>query len=55
LNLYHEKSVWLIDGFELKEGKRKIFPVDQFTNEKPYTLEERVSEKKILHELRYQS
>ena len=54
LNLYREKSVWLIEGFELKEEKRKIFPVDQLTNVKPYTPEKRVSEKKIVEKLRKQ-
>ncbi|MGN7299691.1 helix-turn-helix transcriptional regulator [Ferdinandcohnia sp. SAFN-114] len=54
LNLYREKSVWLIEGFELKEEKRKIFPVDQLTNVKPYTPEKRVSEKKIEEKLRKQ-
>ncbi|MFD1781569.1 helix-turn-helix transcriptional regulator [Fredinandcohnia salidurans] len=54
LNLYREKSVWLIEGFELKEEKRKIFPVDQLTNVKPYTPEKRVGEKKIVEKLRKQ-
>ncbi len=54
LNLYREKSVWLIEGFELKEEKRKIFPVDQLTNVKPYIPEKRISEKKIVEKLRKQ-
>ncbi|MFS0824743.1 helix-turn-helix transcriptional regulator [Bacillus sp. 1P02SD] len=54
LHLYREKSVWLIEGFDLKEEKRKIIPVDHLTNVKPYTPEERVSEKKILDKLRTQ-
>ncbi|THE09563.1 HTH domain-containing protein [Bacillus timonensis] len=52
LHLYREKSVWLIEGFDLKEAKKKIIPVDQLTHVKPYTPEERVSEKKILEKLR---
>jgi predicted DNA-binding transcriptional regulator YafY len=54
LQLYREKSVWLIEGFDLKEEKRKIFPVDNLTNVKPYTPEKRVSEKKIVEKLRKQ-
>ncbi|MDR4887481.1 HTH domain-containing protein [Fredinandcohnia sp. QZ13] len=54
LHLYREKSVWLIEGFDLKEEKKKIFPVDQLKNVKPYTSEERVTEKKLLDKLRMQ-
>jgi predicted DNA-binding transcriptional regulator YafY len=54
LNLYREKSVWLIEGFDLKDEKRMIFPVDQITNVKSYTPEKRVSEKKIVEKLRKQ-
>nr|WP_304214423.1 HTH domain-containing protein [Fredinandcohnia onubensis] len=54
LHLYREKSVWLIEGFDLKEEKRKIFPVDQLTNVKPYTPEKRESEKKIVEKLKKQ-
>jgi len=54
LHLYREKSVWLIEGFDLKEEKRKIFPVDQLTNVKPYNPEKRISEKKIEEKLRKQ-
>ncbi|MFB6468449.1 helix-turn-helix transcriptional regulator [Cytobacillus sp. Hz8] len=48
LHLYREKSLWLIEGFDLKEEKKQIFPVDQLTNVKPYPTEKRLSKKKIL-------
>lgn len=54
LHLYREKSVWLIEGFDLKEEKRKIFPVDQLTNVKPHNPKVRVSEKKIVEKFRKQ-
>ena len=54
LHLYREKSVWLIEGFDLKEEKRKILPVDHLTNVKPHTPEKRESEKKIVEKLRKQ-
>ncbi|WP_136605456.1 helix-turn-helix transcriptional regulator [Paenibacillus dokdonensis] len=54
LHLYREKSVWLIEGFDLKEEKRRIFPVDDLTQVEPYTEKIRVSKKKILEQLRKQ-
>ncbi len=51
LHLYHEKSFWRIEGFDLKEERRRIFPVDNLTNVKPYQTKERLSKKKILDEL----
>lgn len=36
LHLYHEKGFWLIEGFDLKNEKRGIFPVDNLTDVKPY-------------------
>ncbi len=44
----------LIEGFDLKEDKRKIFPVDQLTNVKQYSPEKRINEKKIEEKLRKQ-
>lgn len=54
LHLYREKSVWLIEGFDLKEEKRRIIPVDDLTNVEPYPLKKRVSKKKIQEQLRKQ-
>jgi predicted DNA-binding transcriptional regulator YafY len=51
LHLYHEKSAWLIEGFDLKEEKKKIIPVDHLTDVKPYPAKKRVSKKKILEKL----
>ena len=51
LHLYREKSLWQIEGFDLKEEKRRIFPVDNLTNVKPYPTKKRLSKKKILEKL----
>lgn len=32
LHLYKEKSVWMIEGFNLKEERKQIFPVDNLTD-----------------------
>ncbi|MBT2655547.1 HTH domain-containing protein [Bacillus sp. ISL-18] len=51
LHLYHEKGLWLIEGFDLKEEKKRIFPVDLLTNIEPCPTEKRVGKKKILEKL----
>jgi predicted DNA-binding transcriptional regulator YafY len=51
LHLYHEKSFWLIEGFNLNEEKKQIFPVDQLTDVEPYPTKIRWSKKKILEKL----
>ncbi|MGG5738070.1 MULTISPECIES: helix-turn-helix transcriptional regulator [Bacillus cereus group] len=51
LHLYKEKSHWIIEGFDLKEEKKKIFPVDHLTNVEPYKPKQRLSKKKILEKL----
>ncbi|HYK74748.1 MAG TPA: HTH domain-containing protein [Pseudoneobacillus sp.] len=51
LHLYHEKGIWLIEGFDLKEEKKEIFPVDHLINVKPYSPKKRISEKKMLEKL----
>ncbi|SHF09733.1 transcriptional regulator, DeoR family [Seinonella peptonophila] len=51
LHLYHEKSFWLIEGFDLKEEKRGIFPVDHLIDVKPYPTKKRLSKKKVLEKL----
>ncbi|PLS08341.1 helix-turn-helix transcriptional regulator [Neobacillus cucumis] len=48
LHLYQEKSLWLIEGFDLKEEKKQIFPVDNLTQVEPYPTKKRLSKKKIL-------
>ncbi|WP_339290207.1 HTH domain-containing protein [Paenibacillus sp. FSL W8-0187] len=51
LHLYREKSLWLIEGFDLDEEKRRIVPVDNLTHVEPYPTKKRVSKKKILEQL----
>ncbi len=51
LHLYREKSLWQIEGFDLKEEKKKIFPVDHLTNVTPYPMKKRVDMKKVLEKL----
>ncbi|USB33138.1 HTH domain-containing protein [Paenibacillus sp. YPG26] len=51
LHLYREKSVWLVEGFDLEEEKRRIFPVDNLTDVEPYPSKKRLSRKKILEQL----
>ncbi|MFF2752505.1 helix-turn-helix transcriptional regulator [Psychrobacillus sp. NPDC058041] len=51
LHLYHEKGHWLIEGFDLKDEERKIFPVDNLTNVKPNPTNKGLSKKKILEKL----
>ncbi|MFY4775808.1 helix-turn-helix transcriptional regulator [Metabacillus sp. RGM 3146] len=51
LHLYHEKNLWLIEGFDLKEEKKKVFSVDNLTDVKSYPAKKRLSSKKILEKL----
>ncbi|UJF34022.1 helix-turn-helix transcriptional regulator [Paenibacillus hexagrammi] len=51
LRLYREKSSWQIEGFDLKEEKRRIIPVDNLTDVKPYPEKKRLSNKKIAERL----
>ncbi|WP_238882902.1 YafY family protein [Clostridium sp. YIM B02551] len=54
LHLYHEKGIWLIEGFDLKEEKKQIFPVDHLMDVKSYKEKKRLSKKKILEKLHKQ-
>ncbi|KQL21705.1 HTH domain-containing protein [Cytobacillus solani] len=51
LHLYREKSLWLIEGFDLKDEKRRIFTVDNLIDVKPNPTKKRISKKKILEKL----
>jgi len=51
LHLYREKSSWQIEGFDLEEEKRRIIPVDNLTDVKPYPEKKRISRKKIVEQL----
>jgi hypothetical protein len=51
LHLYREKSLWLIEAFDVKEEKKQIFYVDNLTDVKPYPTNKGLSKKKILEKL----
>jgi predicted DNA-binding transcriptional regulator YafY len=51
LNLFREKSMWLIEAFDLKEEKKQIFNVDNLTNVEPYPTKKRLSKEKIVEKL----
>jgi predicted DNA-binding transcriptional regulator YafY len=51
LHLYQEKSHWIIEGFDIKEEKKKMFLVDHLINVEPYTTKNRLSKKKISEKL----
>jgi len=51
MHLYREKSLWQIEAFDLEEEKRRIIPVDNLTDVKPYTEKKRISKKKIFEQL----
>lgn len=51
MRLYREKSSWQIEGFDLEEEKRRIIPVDNLADVKPYPGKKRISKKKIAEQL----
>lgn len=51
LHLYREKSLWHIEGFDLKKEKRRILPVDQLSDIKPLPTKKRVNRKMVLERL----
>ncbi|MEC2714636.1 HTH domain-containing protein [Bacillus cereus] len=51
LHLYQEKSQWIIEGFDLKEEKKSMFPVDHLIHIEPYTTKKKLNKKKILEKL----
>lgn len=52
LHLYHEKGNWLIEGFDLKDEKRGIFPVDNLVDVQSYSTDKKLTKRKILEKLR---
>ncbi|MFD1205302.1 helix-turn-helix transcriptional regulator [Sporosarcina contaminans] len=54
LHLYHEKGLWLIEGFDVKDQKRRIVLVDNLIDVQSYTVKKKLSRKKILENLRKQ-
>ena len=52
LHLYHENSLWLIEGFDLKEEKKQLFSVDNLMRcQTLLEAKKRLSEQKILEKL----
>ncbi|MEC1178411.1 HTH domain-containing protein [Metasolibacillus meyeri] len=49
LHLYHEKGLWFIEGFDLEEERRRIFPVDHLLDIKPFMTKKQINKKKILN------
>ncbi|MEK4852236.1 HTH domain-containing protein [Paenibacillus sp. FSL H7-0756] len=47
LRLYQEKSLWLIESFDLDASRKRIIPVDQLTDVIPSPEPKRLSAKKI--------
>lgn len=55
LYLYREKNLWLIEGFDLKEEKKQIFPVDNLISIKTYAEKKRLNKKQIFEKLSKQA
>ncbi|PEL02975.1 YafY family protein [Bacillus sp. AFS017336] len=51
LHLYHDKGLWLIEGFDLLDEMKKIFSVDNLIDVVTYPQKKRLSRKKILEKL----
>lgn len=47
LRLYQEKSLWLIESFDLDASRKRIIPVDQLTDVIPSPEPKRLSTKKF--------
>ncbi|MGM9973007.1 MAG: helix-turn-helix transcriptional regulator [Clostridiaceae bacterium] len=54
LHLYHDRGLWFIEGFNLKEEKKEIIPVDIIEDVKPYVGKRSLSKKKVLDKIREQ-
>lgn len=51
LYLYHEKGLWQMEGFDLKEEQNKIVPISKLVQIDSYTPKKRLSRKRILEKL----
>jgi hypothetical protein len=51
LHLYQESSYWFIEGFDLKEEVKQLFPVDKLINVESLSSLKRVSDQKINEKL----
>lgn len=54
LHLYREKSLWLIEGFDLENERSQVFSVDHLTDVKPYPMKRNLNKKKLLEKLNKQ-
>ncbi|WP_426348989.1 helix-turn-helix transcriptional regulator [Alloiococcus sp. CFN-8] len=54
LHLYQDRGLWFIEGFNLKEEKKEIIPVDIIEDVKTYSGKRSLSKKKILDKIREQ-
>jgi predicted DNA-binding transcriptional regulator YafY len=55
LHLFHQKGFWQIEGFDLEEEKRQIFPVSKLTDVAVYETKNKLSKKKILDKISLQA
>lgn len=51
LHLYHENSLWLMEGLDLVKEKKVILSVDYLTDVKPYPMKKKLSRTEILEKL----
>lgn len=54
LHLYREKSLWLIEGFNLQDEQKQIYSVDHLTDVALYKAKKRLSRKMILEKISQQ-
>lgn len=54
LHLYHEKGLWLIEGFDVKDEKRRIVLVDNLIDVQRYKVKKKLNRKKMLERIRKQ-
>ncbi len=51
LHLFREKSVWLIEAFDLNEEKKKLFQVDQLIDVQSFPTKNRLSMKQMFEKM----
>jgi len=54
LNLFREKSVWLIESIDLNDEKKRIFQVDRLIDVQLYPINKRLSLKQMLEKVKQQ-
>ncbi|WPK13113.1 HTH domain-containing protein [Lysinibacillus louembei] len=50
LHLYHEKGLWFIEGFDLEEERKRIFPVDHLKDIEALIPKKKINKKKLLNQ-----